>query len=138
LIEIIANEIFVWFARVSDEVEVICDVAVDIINDAHEPSDAKDHDDQLYDLDHETDDDDFINFVLVDFDVVSQFFYFDDSGEPSVVVRFDVRHQHFLLDQSENADDSVTFEQEEQSAVSEGENGVAWYQKEEVDPEITF
>jgi hypothetical protein len=67
LIEILSYKVVSFSSAV---VKVVCDVAVDIINDSHEPSDAKYHNYLLYDFYNETNLDDFIHFVLVYIDIV--------------------------------------------------------------------
>ena len=58
--------------------------------------------------------------------------------ELPVKISFHQRHQIFVFDNFKNANYSVTFEQEQDSAVFELKNDVERNQKEEIDSEVAF
>lgn len=118
--------------------EVVADVAEEVVEDSHEISDAENDDDLFDDLNDEADQYDFFNGCLIDVNVVFQMVILQNFLELPVEISFHKRHQIFVSDNFKNANDSVTFEQEQDSAVFELKNDVERNQKEEIDSEVAF
>ena len=97
--------------------EIVCDVAVDVVEDSQEVRNLEDDDDELKCLEHIADQDDCHDLVVVQIDVVGHFWIFADALQTSIKEVFDLFHKHSSIQKSDCWNQPVALDQVEKSTV---------------------